>query len=264
MFRDQYKLGEIYEKKELLDFAYQSTEFYHRKYDDCDLNTQWDDLPITTKREVAHAGVSILSAKYFSKVDTSDIINVFTSGSTGESLEHITTKQEQAKSLLSLWLYRKKYYNIDMNAKFCYFFTIRDYLGQTKCEHRGNGLGFSKELLQEENLEMLYDEMYQFQPEWLLLQPSIAMIFARYIFESGVEPIGSLRYIELTGEMVSKQQITFISRAFEVKVASQYGCNEIGTIAYQCPFGHFHVMNHNVYVDIVPRTEQDRKLGSDK
>lgn len=88
------------------------------------------------------------------------------------------------------------------------------------------------------------------------------MILARYIYETGAEVPGSLTYIELSGEMVTDRQRRFIESAFDAVTASQYGCNEIGSIAYECPEGNLHVMDHNVYVEIEPFTEQERAAGT--
>ena len=67
---------------------------------------------------------------------------------------------------------------------------------------------------------------------------------------------------ELSGEMVTDRQRRFIESAFDAVTASQYGCNEIGSIAYECPEGNLHVMDHNVYVEIEPFTEQERAAGT--
>ena len=188
--------------------------------------------------------------------------SAYTSGSTGISLEAFSTDAESAGQLFSLWLYRRKYYGINTDAKFCFFFTLRDHYGQTKYDEQKNYLGISKELLQREKLDEIFGRIYAFQPKWLLLQPSIAMILARYIYETGAEVPGSLTYIELSGEMVTDRQRRFIESAFGAVTASQYGCNEIGTIAYECPEGNLHVMDHNVYVEIEPFTEQERAAGT--
>lgn len=239
------------QKREILRYAYEYTDFYHNKYNNIDLDAPWEDFPITTKQEIAHGGISIVSSQYFSKLSGPDIITDYTSGSTGEYMEIYTTKVEQRKSLLSLWLYRKKYYDIGSSSKLCYFFTFHRGRERAAFEYHRNELGISKEFLTEEHLEEIYEEIYRFEPRWMILQPSIAMILARYLFETGTEPIPSLKYIELSGEMYTEQQGNFIGRAFQALVASQYGCNEMGTIAYQCPFGNLHVMEHNVYVEIL-------------
>lgn len=239
------------EKRALLKYAYDCTEFYKEKYAGIDLDGDWGNIPVASKGEIAHGGISVISSKYFSRLGGPGMITDVTSGSTGECLEVHIAEAEQKKSLLSLWLYRKKYYGIDTRSRLCYFYTFRDGRGEAFFEYRKNGLGFSKSRLREEHLEEICNQMYDFEPEWLLLQPGVAMVLARYLFENGLEPIPGVRYIELTGEMFSEEQRKFISRAFDAPVASQYGCNEVGTIAYECPFGHLHVMEHNVYVEVV-------------
>lgn len=239
------------EKRALLKYAYDSTAFYKEKYAGINLDGDWGEIPVVTKGEIAHGGLSVISSKYYSRLGGPGMVSDYTSGSTGECLEVHTTEAEQRKALLSLWLFRKKHYGMDARSRLCYFYTFRDSGGDGFYEYRKNGLGFSKEWLREEHLEEICDRMYDFEPRWLLLQPGVAMVLARYFFENGLEPIPTVGYIELTGEMFTEEQRRFISKAFGAPVASQYGCNEVGTIAYECPFGHLHVMEHNVYAEIV-------------
>ena len=219
-------------REELVQYAVEYTSFYAEKYAGANLQ-DGKSLPILTKEEAAHAGVSIISREYYTKLGTPEVKSAYTSGSTGISLE-----------------------------AFSFFFTLRDHYGQTKYDEQKNYLGISKELLQREKLDEIFGRIYAFQPKWLLLQPSIAMILARYIYETGAEVPGSLTYIELSGEMVTDRQRRFIESAFDAVTASQYGCNEIGSIAYECPEGNLHVMDHNVYVEIEPFTEQERAAGT--
>ncbi len=239
------------EKRALLKYAYDSTAFYKEKYAGVDLDGDWGEIPMVTKGEIAHGGLSVISSKYYSRLGGPGMVSDYTSGSTGECLEVHATEAEQRKALLSLWLFRKKHYGMDARSRLCYFYTFRDSGGDGFYEYRKNGLGFSKEWLREEHLEEICDRLYDFEPRWLLLQPGVAMVLARYFFENGLEPIPTVGYIELTGEMFTEEQRRFISKAFGAPVASQYGCNEVGTIAYECPFGHLHVMEHNVYAEIV-------------
>ncbi len=239
------------EKRALLKYAYDSTAFYKEKYAGINLDGDWGEIPMVSKGEIAHGGLSVISSKYYSRLGGPGMVSDYTSGSTGECLEVHTTEAEQRKALLSLWLFRKKHYGMDARSRLCYFYTFRDSGGDGFYEYRKNGLGFSKEWLREEHLEEICDRMYDFEPRWLLLQPGVAMVLARYFFENGLEPIPTVGYIELTGEMFTEEQRRFISKAFGAPVASQYGCNEVGTIAYECPFGHLHVMEHNVYAEVV-------------
>lgn len=144
------------EKKKILKYAYESTDFYQKKLRGIDADSDWEEVPITLKSEIAHAGISCISLKYYAKLGSSEIVSDYTSGSTGECLEVLSTKKEQAKSLLSLWLWRKKFYGVDSTSRFCFFYTFRDCRGDVPVEHRKNALGFSKGILKEEKLDYIY------------------------------------------------------------------------------------------------------------
>ena len=133
-------------REELVQYAVEYTSFYAEKYAGANLQ-DGKSLPILTKEEAAHAGVSIISREYYTKLGTPEVKSAYTSGSTGISLEAFSTNAESAGQLFSLWLYRRKYYGINTDAKFCFFFTLRGHYGQTKYDEQKNYLGISKELL---------------------------------------------------------------------------------------------------------------------
>ena len=58
-----------------------------------------------------------------------------------------------------------------------------------------------------------------------------------------VEELNSERF---TGETKWK-----IKDFFQCPAASQYGCYEANSIAYECPCGNLHVMTDNVYVEVL-------------
>lgn len=61
----------------------------------------------------------------------------------------------------------------------------------------------------------------------------------------------SVRYIELTGERIHEGTRKKIQNFFGCAIASQYGCYEANSIAYECPQGNMHVMGSNVFVEIL-------------
>lgn len=107
-------------REELVQYAVEYTSFYAEKYAGANLQ-DGKSLPILTKEEAAHAGVSIISREYYTKLGTPEVKSAYTSGSTGISLEAFSTDAESAGQLFSLWLYRRKYYGINTDAKFCFF-----------------------------------------------------------------------------------------------------------------------------------------------
>ena len=95
-------------REELVQYAVEYTSFYAEKYAGANLQ-DGKSLPILTKEEAAHAGVSIISREYYTKLGTPEVKSAYTSGSTGISLEAFSTNAESAGQLFSLWLYRRKY-----------------------------------------------------------------------------------------------------------------------------------------------------------
>lgn len=241
--------------------AYSKSPLYVRKrkklnLDIEDILSDWNKVPIIKKDDMLYSSTSAIPYNYFARMETDDIQHEITSGSTGKCLDVYWKKTDLRNSLLPLWLYRKKYYGISAKDRFCYFYTIQNLTSQDpEYVRERNSIGFSKQNLNMDRLKEIYSKMYEFQPVWMMLQPSIASLLAKFIFESGVERIKSLKYIELTGEMLFENNRRFIQSAFGCLVANQYGCNEVGSIAYECPCGKLHILDSNVHVDIMDNKE---------
>ena len=71
-----------------------------------------------------------------------------TSGSTGKCLEFYWHKDDYARSLLPVWILRRKFYGISTNDKMCYFYTTPNGYNEINesglRERRRYTLGFSK------------------------------------------------------------------------------------------------------------------------
>lgn len=253
----KYKINTDYKLKEMVSYAYTHSPFYQRKLQSMDVSLEeliqdWEKVPIIQKRELMYTQDSVVPYEYLTQLGLGEIYASNTSGSTGQCLTIYWNHWDMAKSMMPLWLYRKKYYGITPTDRYCYFYTLRN-IGRAdpEWETHKTGMGFSKQNLTWEKLEWIYEKMYAHQPAWMLLQPSIAISLGKYVLESGVEGINSLKYIELTGEMFTERNQKFLEAAFQVPVRSQYGCNEANSIAYQCPCGNLHIMEANVHVDII-------------
>ena len=85
-------------REELVQYAVEYTSFYAEKYAGANLQ-DGKSLPILTKEEAAHAGVSIISREYYTKLGTPEVKSAYTSGSTGISLEAFSTNAESAGQL---------------------------------------------------------------------------------------------------------------------------------------------------------------------
>ena len=160
------------------------------------------------------------------------------------------------RSNLCLWRLRKKYYNIFPNSKCASFHSIlynqsipMD-AGQIEILNNNVNISFSKFFLEENDIRLYLQEMERFGVEWLLIQPSIAQKLYDYLNTSGTKLPPKIKYIELNGENISKVTEKKFKDFFEVNVANLYGANEVNAIAYECPFGHMHILEDNVLVQL--------------
>lgn len=213
------------------------------------------ETPVLTKKDIQTKSLDILNSDYHN-LDINALKVARTSGSTGQPLEVFWSSDEMMRSNLCLWRLRKKYYNIFPNSKCASFHSIlynksipMD-AGQIEILNNGVNISFSKFFLEETDIGLYLHEMEIFGVEWLLIQPSIAQKLYDYLNKRGTKLPPKIKYIELNGENISKAAEKRFRDFFEVNVANLYGANEVNAIAYECPFGHMHILEDNVLVQL--------------
>lgn len=213
------------------------------------------EMAILTKQDIQTKSIDIINSDY-PNLDINALKVARTSGSTGQPLEVFWSSNEMMRSNLCLWRLRKKYYNIFPNSKCASFHSIlynqsipMD-AGQIEILNNNVNISFSKFFLEENDIRLYLQEMERFGVEWLLIQPSIAQKLYDYLNTSGTKLPPKIKYIELNGENISKVTEKKFKDFFEVNVANLYGANEVNAIAYECPFGHMHILEDNVLVQL--------------
>jgi phenylacetate-CoA ligase len=98
-----------------------------------------------------------------------------------------------------------------------------------------------------------YHDLKAFKPAYLIGYASFLYLFAKHLIEHHLpsEQIG-VRCIFYTSEMLYPWQKELIEKVFRCPVVGEYGCKEVGVIAYQCRQGNWHTMDDSVYVEVVP------------
>lgn len=242
-------------KKEVIaNYAYENVPFY------MDMNNnprkKWEDLPIINKNIILKKINSVFAPQYMSDLFAGSLDHVLTSGSTGECLDIFWKKEQNMKSLIPLWNKRKRYYNILPSDRRCYFFTTKIVDGKDiEFEESQHGLGFSKMNLSEEKIINIYNRMLEFSPRWMIVQPSLAYLIIKIAKKEKLPPLPELTYVEFTGERIMESIKSITQDFFGCNVASQYGCYEVNSIAYECPCGSLHVMSENVYVEEIEQND---------
>lgn len=217
----------------------------------------FSELPVVDKSSYVNTGISMISSKYISDYLNQKLRYTRTSGSTGKFSEVYWNQEDYNRSLASLWIWRKKYYQIHPGDRLAYFFPANQ--GEQGYTVTGNILALSRKYLSDGNLEEAYDKILEFQPQWMILQPSLALLLSDLADKRGRIP-ESLRYIEFTGEYLEEGIRQQVEKVFGCSTANQYGTKEVNSIAYECPEGTMHLMQDNVYLETIGETEDEGDL----
>lgn len=250
----------------MADYAYSRVPLYMKRPVKYTSGMPWENIPVLTKDEIQSDSESFFSSEYLVGGNREDILHGRTSGSTGRYMDLYCHRNDNTKSLLTVWLYRKKYYGITPADKMCYFFTssnigYRDGI-EYESETTGNIKGFSKNNLTHDRMIEIYREIEEFDPVWMFIQPSMAVLLCDAAKETGIK-LENLRYIEFTGEMLTDSVRKRTEETFGCRCANHYGCNEVNTIAFECPYGNMHTASNMVYVETLDDSDCRTMYGEE-
>ena len=242
-------------RKRILE-AYEKVPMYYNLAEKQGISVSeisFDEIPIVDKSYYAQAGMSALSSDCMAEYLAKKLIRMCTSGSTGKCSEVFWRKKDYNASLLELWILRRKYYGISTTDKMVYFCPLEG-TGRRFVERR-NALGIARESLTDGTLKQSYEKILEYDPDWMILQPSVAMLLCGIAEYLGKIP-KSLRYIEFTGEYLETEVERRTRTVFNCMTANQYGTKEVNSIAYECPAGNMHLMAGNVYAEVIGQDAQ--------
>ena len=245
--------------KEFVRQAYSSVPFYMELANelriDIDNINELEELPTITKEQIVNND-SIIASNSIPLLYSNQLMIKKTSGSTGKYMDVYWKNEDYIKSMFPLWVMRKRLYGISPDDRMCFFYTILDAENEADTFQDKNQLGFCKSKLDDENLHRVYKMIREFEPKWMLLQPSIGLLLCKYMDRYKVEPIESLEYIEMSGEIFTESARLEVKKHFKCKIADQYGANEFNSIAYECPSGNMHIVESNVMVEVLNNGEK--------
>jgi phenylacetate-CoA ligase len=106
--------------------------------------------------------------------------------------------------------------------------------------------------LTDEDLAQHWRNCLEFRPSWLYGYSSMIDLLARWVEDHG-EDGRALRLTAVipTSEPLDDAQRERMTRVFGCTVQNEYGCGEVGAIAYDCERGLLHVMADNVVCEVL-------------
>lgn len=177
------------------------------------------------------------------------------SGTVGRPIEVYWHYDDEMISNLNLWRLRSKCHGITPSSRSCTLHTT-NYSWNRISEYKN--IVYSKDkhtlslckLFFEDNLWEYYNEIMKFQPEWLFFQSSSFIKLTEFMLRNNLKAPESIRYIEFTGEFLLPKAIELVKSFYNCDYSNMYGTTETNAIAYMCPFGHMHVLEDNVYLEV--------------
>lgn len=102
-----------------------------------------------------------------------------------------------------------------------------------------------------ERLRTHWEELCRFRPRYVYGYASVIDELSQIAIADGLSPPDrSLRVVITTAEPLWPAQRERIARAFGVPVRNEYGCGEVGPIAYECEAGSLHLMESHLYCEV--------------
>lgn len=245
------------QNQEKINILLQNTLFYRNKSICFDPKTVIE-LPLVCKQDLQFSYNDLISDKEKNRPEI-EYMKIRSSGSTGQIVEVLWNERDFVLSNLTLWRLRKKFYNITPTTKYITFHSVI-YNG-TQVENIANcemkktkvSLSINKYFISNDTIDRYINSIIDFAPEWIFTQPSMIINLMSIMKQNNLisqKIFPNIKYIELNGETLLEAQRREISRFFGVPVANLYGATEVNGIAFQCPDGHMHIIEDNVYLQL--------------
>lgn len=221
------------------------------------------DLPYTTKQDLQENGDRITAHPRPSRVSRKT-----TGGSTGEPVTVLKDREATARNRAAFW-YGVGWFGVRIGDRGARFWGSPRQLGWRRLRFDAadvamNRLRFSAFAFDETDLEDYWHEAVSFSVDYFYGYVSMIEAFARHVERKGYDGgrLG-LKSIVTTAEVLTPPQRRLLQRTFDAPVQDEYGCGEVGPIAYQCEHGALHVMTENVFLEVITDDGRPARPGEE-
>lgn len=238
--------------------AYNNVPFYKKRFDACKIKpddiksiNDWKYIPFLTKEDIQNHKDELLSQnsqKMF-------LIKKTTGGSTGQAVT--VFKNPKAAAYARAAMYRGyRWWNVDIGDKQARFwgipinrntrimYSIIDLLMNRK---RISAFNFN-----EESMYSFYKTLTRFRPAYLYGYVSMLAEFANFLKKNNLDVTSlNAKLVVTTSEVLFKDYRNLLENTFKCKVLNEYGCGEVGPIAYECPEGGMHINAENLFLEFI-------------
>ncbi|HNT76271.1 MAG TPA: hypothetical protein PKH77_14750 [Anaerolineae bacterium] len=255
--RDELQQVQLGKLQRLVQHAYDNVPFYHEKYQQAGIHPRdirsladFQALPFLTREEV-RANLPALTARNFER---DKLFPNETGGSTGEPL-HFFVEGAFWWWNAATWFRARHWHGVQEGDRAAWLWGAHEDMPEWSWRRRWRAA-----LMQERYLNafaMTESKMQEFaqmlrvwRPKMLKGYASTLTLFARHLQKQGISDIRP-HYIETTSEKLTQPQRELLETVFHCPVADHYSSRELGTMAYQCAQGGFHICADVRYLEVV-------------
>jgi phenylacetate-CoA ligase len=178
-----------------------------------------------------------------------------TGGSTGQAVTVYKDRAAIAREMAASWL-GYGWFGVRIGDRAARFWgsphSLKRRLRFAAADFAMHRVRFSAFAFDEADLEAYWKRCLGFRPRYLYGYVSMLEEFAKYLRRTGHDGrVLGLKAVITTSEVLSPPQRQLLEEVFGAPVQNEYGCGEVGPIAYECEHGSLHVMSENLHVELL-------------
>lgn len=241
--------------EDILQTAYDNVPYYNHIFRSLGTEVDFEEIPCLTKDKIYEFGpANFISGECREALenDPQSANRIYrierTSGTTREPLQVLWKRQDYLLSVRHHWKLRKQF---GIYPESRGVIEERSSARERPVRIRDERLIWNIDRITEDSMNQLIEALEEFLPEWLCLPASRVFLLLHYLKRNGKKMPESVRYIEFLGEPLLDYYRDCVEKEIPVKTANMYGCVETNGIAFECEYRKLHLMEENVYTEIV-------------
>lgn len=218
------------------------------------------DLPVIRKRDLQDAADRLRANPAPRR-----ITRKVTGGSTGQTVTVYKDRRALAHEMAASWL-GYGWFGVRIGDRAARFWgsphTLKRRLRFAAADFAMHRIRFSAFAFGEDELERYWKRCLRFRPQYFYGYVSMLEEFARYLRRRGHDGAAlGLKAVITTSEVLLATQREVLQEVFNAPVQNEYGCGEVGAIAYECERGSLHIMGDNLIVELITPEGKPAQVG---
>ncbi len=241
----------------LINYATQYSPYYVKLFkkfniDPKSINNKIDLLRIP---ELTKENLRLNQGEMISSNNRNRFSQKITGGSTGEAVTILKDRKAMAYQDAAMWR-SLRWYGIDIGDEQARFWGIPiDPLNRKKYKFIDfimNRIRLSAFNFDDASMNAFLEKIYHFRPKYFYGYASMIKEFAQFCEQKNIDVANlNLKAVVTTSEPLYFETRQYLQKIFKCQIVNDYGCGEVGPIAYECPEGGFHLMSDNLFIEII-------------